>query len=85
MNAYDAYNRLLSPIEDEDDDLYRYKVERIVKYGTDALKWWYDNERVYPILHQLVMTYLAAPPSSAACERLFSIAGNVVNQERPHT
>jgi hypothetical protein len=85
LSAYDAYNRLSSPIEDEDDDLYRYKAERIVKHGTDALKWWHDNERVYPILHQLAMTYLAAPPSSAACERLFSIAGNVVNQERPHT
>jgi hypothetical protein len=28
---------------------------------------------------------LAAPASTAADERIFSIAGNVVNEQRPHT
>jgi len=85
LSTYDSYNRLSSPTDDEDDDLFRYTAERVVKHGIDALKWWRDNERVYPILHELAVTYLAAPLSSAAYERLFSIASNVVNQERPHT
>jgi hypothetical protein len=85
FDAYDAYNRLSSPTEDDQDDLYRYKSERIVPFGTDALQWWRDNQHLYPILKHLVFTYLAAPASSAANERLFSIAGNVVNEERPHT
>ena len=33
----------------------------------------------------MVLTYLVAPPSSTDNERLFSRAGNVVNEERPHT
>jgi hypothetical protein len=37
------------------------------------------------VLKQLAFTYLAAPPSSSDDEGLFSIAGNVVNEERPHT
>jgi hypothetical protein len=33
----------------------------------------------------LAFTYLAAPSSTATNERLFSMAGNVVNEERPRT
>jgi hypothetical protein len=85
FDAYDAYNRLSSPTEDEQDDLYRYKHERLAPFGTDALQWWRENQHLYPTLKCLAFTYLAAPASSAADERLFSIAGNVVNEERPHT
>jgi hypothetical protein len=85
LNAYDTYNRLSSPNEDEADDLYRYKSEKIVAFGIDPLQWWSANGDQYPVLKHLALTLLAAPPSSAACERLFSIAGNVVNEERPHT
>jgi hypothetical protein len=85
LTAYEAYNRLSSPTEDEDDDLHRYKSARIEKFGTDPLQWWKDNGHLYPILKHLALTLLAAPASSAAVERLFSIAGNVVNEERPHT
>lgn len=37
------------------------------------------------MLKHLAFTYLTALLSSATNERLFSIAGNVVNEERPHT
>jgi len=37
------------------------------------------------MLKHLTFTYLAAPASTATNERLFSIAGNVVNEERPRT
>jgi hypothetical protein len=81
----DAFNRLSSPSDDDDDDLHRYKSARILAFGTDPLQWWKDNEHHYPVFKHLAFTYLAAPASSAANERLFSIAGNVINEERPHT
>jgi hypothetical protein len=43
-----------------------------------------DNHHHYPILRHLAFAVLAAPASTAATERLFSMAGNVVNEERPH-
>jgi hypothetical protein len=85
LTAYETYNRLSSPTEDEDNDLHRYKSGKIEAFGIDPLKWWQDNGHLYPVLKQLAFTLLAAPASSAAVERLFSIAGNVVNEERPHT
>jgi hypothetical protein len=86
LNLYDAYNRLSSPTEDDEyDDLQRYISTKIERFGTDPLKWWQDNGHLYPILTPMALTYLAAPPSSADNERLFSRAGNVVNEERPHT
>lgn len=85
LNLYDAYNRLSSPTEDDEDDLQRYMSERIAPFATDPLQWWIDNGHLYPILKPMALTYLAAPPSSADNERLFSRAGNVVNEERPHT
>jgi hypothetical protein len=57
----DAFNRLLSPSDDDDDDLHRYKSARIVVFGTDPLQWWKDNEHHYPVVKHLAFTYLAAP------------------------
>ena len=53
--------------------------------GQDALDWWRLHQDEYPVLKHLAFTHLAAPSSTATDERLFSFAGNVVNQERPHT
>jgi hypothetical protein len=38
LTDYDAFNRLLSPSDDDDDDLHRYKSARIVAFGTDPLQ-----------------------------------------------
>lgn len=85
LDDFDAYNRLSSPYEDEDDDLQRFIAEKPAQFGTDPLEWWVANEQYYPVLKHLAFTYLAAPASTATNERLFSIAGNVVNEERPRT
>jgi hypothetical protein len=85
LSPYEAFNRLSSPCEDDDDDLQVYMSEKAVAFGTDALQWWANNEHRFPVLKHLAFTYLAAPLSSADNERLFSKAGNVVNEERPHT
>jgi hypothetical protein len=85
LDDFDAYNRLSSPCEDEDDDLQRYLGEKSIKFGIDPLDWWVANEHRYPVLKHLAFTYLATPSSTATNERLFSMAGNVVNEERPRT
>jgi len=47
-----------------------------------VLEWWAQHEKAFPVLFRLAMQYLNAPPSSAASERAFSIAGNIVRTKR---
>jgi hypothetical protein len=50
----------------------------------EPLDWWLLHQDDYPVLKHLAFTLLAAPASTSADERLFSITDNVVNEERPH-
>jgi hypothetical protein len=68
-----------------DDELYRWRHEEQAPFSVNPLAWWQANHHNYPILKHLAFDLLAAPASTAADERLFSIAGNVVNEQRPHT
>jgi hypothetical protein len=67
------------------NELTRYKTAEAPPAGQDPLQWWYLQQGHYPILKHLAFTSLSAPASTAADERLFSIASNSVNKERPHT
>ena len=44
------------------------------------LEWWGVNKKRYPLLSQLAARYIAIPATSVPCERVFSLAGHVVNQ-----
>ena len=46
------------------------------------IEWWQENKVRYPLLAQLASGYLAVPAISVPCERAFSMAGHVVNQNR---
>ena len=51
--------------------------------GEDDLSWWCRHQFAYPSgVARLAMTYLAIPASSAASERVFLVAGNVVTKKR---
>jgi hypothetical protein len=39
LDDFNAYSRLLSPYEDEDDDLQRYLGEKSIKFSIDPLDW----------------------------------------------
>ena len=67
------------------DELERYRNIADLLEAQDPLDWWIANQENYPVLKHLAFTLLAAPASTAADERLFSIASNVVDEERPHT
>lgn len=48
----------------------------------DPLLWWGKEERSKPIMAALARRYLCLTGSSAPCERVFSMAGNVVTDRR---
>jgi hypothetical protein len=67
------------------DELTKYKNIPDPPEAQDPLDWWRLHQDEYPVLKHLAFALLATPASTSAIERIFSIAGNVVNQERPHT
>ena len=48
----------------------------------DELKWWSANEKRFPVLARLAQKYLAVPATSVPSERLFSVAGWLLNKKR---
>lgn len=85
LQGIDAYNMVNRGSEQSDDELERYLREESAPTGTEPLGWWKDHQHKYPVLRRLAFTLLAAPASTASVVRLFSMAGNVINQQRPHT
>jgi hypothetical protein len=85
--AYEASNTLSDDDDDDENELNRYPNSPRLKgiALVDPLRWWQDNETSYLVLSHLAFELLAAPSSTAASERLFSMAGNVVSEERPMT
>ena len=63
----------------------RYLREERAPQATRPLNWWREHHHRFPVLRHLAFEILAAPASSSADERIFSMAGNVVNDERPNT
>jgi len=89
QNAFEAYNDL-SDGSDDDDELQRYLTAPCVKRHVDGrpyppLEWWVNHCKEFPVLSHIAFELLAAPSSTATTKRLFSIAGNVVNESRPMT
>jgi hypothetical protein len=72
--------------EEEKDEVTKYidsKRPTTADEGElDVIDFWFDHKSVYPKLFQLASFILAIPASSAASERDFSAAGNMVNEKR---
>lgn len=86
LSVFAAYNqkRPRRPTAPQ-DELERYRNIADLPEAQDPFDWWRLNQDQYPVLKHLAFTVLAAPASTTTDERLFSITGNVVNEERPHT
>lgn len=81
----DEFERFMEPEEDlETDDLTRWRREPCVR-TREPLQWWRDNHHQFPVLRHLAFEIFACPASSAADERTFSLAGNVLNDARHNT
>jgi hypothetical protein len=85
LTGFAAYNKRSSRKKQPSDELARYMAAAELPDDADPLQWWLLHQEHYPVLKHLAFTSLAAPASTAADERLFSMAGNVVNEQRPHT
>jgi hypothetical protein len=50
--------------------------------GADVLEWWRTHESRYPRVARAAKIFLAIPATTAPSERLFSLAGGMLNKKR---
>lgn len=62
-------------------EVQRYIEDDILKKDADSLLWWKNNKHNYPTLSSLVRKKFALA-TSVPCERLFSKAGQILNERR---
>lgn len=48
----------------------------------DIIQWWFTRKDSYPNLYKLAVKFLSIPATSATSERVFSVAGNILNEKR---
>ncbi|KAK0142439.1 Zinc finger BED domain-containing protein 1 [Merluccius polli] len=62
--------------------LAHYKAEPCIGMHECPLEWWAAHAGAYGQLSSLARKYLATPATSVPCERLFSLAGNIIQKKR---
>jgi hypothetical protein len=73
---------LASPASVWQAEFDRYlKAPRVAK-NTEVIRWWDENEHLYPHLAKVARDYLAIPGSSVPSERVFSRAGDLITKKR---
>lgn len=68
---YDEYDQWLSSPDLKHDPLV-----------SDPLQYWWERRNEFPRLSRMALDLLSIPPMSAECERLFSVAGQMVSPLR---
>jgi hypothetical protein len=63
-------------------EVQRYLEDDLIPRNSDPLQWWRNNKFKYPKLSLVAQERLCALASSVPCERLFSKAGQVLNERR---
>lgn len=48
----------------------------------DPLVWWHQQRHIYPKLYKIMKTRVCIMATSVPCERIFSKAGQIVNERR---
>ena len=88
-----AKRRRLQDDDDDDDDddvdvaTHKDELEMYLEFKAgpcteNVLQWWKDHRHQFPNLAKVARNVLCIQASSAASERNFSVAGNVVNKRR---
>lgn len=68
--------------KEEQGPLAHYKAEPCIRMHECPLEWWAAHAGAYGELSSLARKYLATPAMSVPCERLFSLAGNIIQKKR---
>nr|CAI5857914.1 unnamed protein product [Callosobruchus analis] len=63
-------------------ELQRYLGDGVLSRNKNPLDWWRENQYNYPYLSRLVRSKCCALGTSVPCERIFSKAGNILNERR---
>jgi hypothetical protein len=75
-----------SDSESEDEEvqpaIQRYRAEPTIQLEDCPLRWWASHSGAHEKLASLAHKYLATPATTVPCERLFSVAGHIVNKKR---
>lgn len=75
-----------SDSENEDDSIEncvrRYRAEPTITAESCPLEWWSKHAGSHSRLASYAQKYLATPATSVPCERLFSLAGHIVQKKR---
>jgi len=59
----------------------RYKAETSVSIYACPLQWWSAHKGGHTKMAHIAQRYLATPASTVPCERLFSLAGHIVQKK----
>nr|XP_055057386.1 E3 SUMO-protein ligase ZBED1-like [Misgurnus anguillicaudatus] len=65
-----------------DAEMIKYRAETSISLNSCPLKWWKENDRLYPLLSSIAKAYLSTPATSVPSERVFSSAGDIVNVQK---
>ncbi|CAB3239579.1 unnamed protein product [Arctia plantaginis] len=60
----------------------KYLNEEYIHRMEDPLQWWTSRKFIYPHLYRYMLKRLCIQATSVACERVFSNAGQILNQRR---
>lgn len=79
---FGAANEVSSSGQRPEDELKAYQHDRTISRAEDPLAWWKANETKYPRLAILTRRYLSITATSVPSERVFSVAGLILNKRR---
>lgn len=89
FSAFEEIDSILSkvkptrtPLTGAITEVQRYLEGDILDRHQDPLKWWNQNQHVYPHLSKLVQRRCNMVATSVPCERLFSKAGYIISDRR---
>ena len=63
-------------------EIQKYCAEDKLELDKNPLEWWGQRKMLFPYLAQLIRKIFCVTATSCPSERLFSAAGNLVNQKR---
>ena len=74
--------RRLSSDERVDKEIHDYKNLLPVSMATNPVGWWWKKNKSFPMLYTLSAKYMCVQASSTPSERVFSLAGDIISEER---